>query len=363
MDHLALERLVAERFAEYSGLEYAIMCGGDVAPLQEDAVTELHKLFQWVHRSSKGVLLFIDEADSFLASRKGANMSESLRNALTTMLYHTGTPTSQFMLVLATNRPNDLDAAALDRIDESVEFGLPAVDAREGMVQLYFQKYIAQPLGFSLTGSSPTSKPGKAMLCPGRQSKAHIQQPLNTEAFVGVDELKEVAKRVHGFSGREISKMFTSLQTHILYSERGQLDTMKYVRTEQLFEVVKQKVVEHGRTHEFQRSGYDYVHHEEPAEAHDTDAKIMAPLAIVASAEPAPAPSPALVAVPAPATSVKVDGELRSRPKPLNEETASDVPEQRSPVHHLLSPTATVPATSGNCPLRTTGLASTPTNA
>merc|ERR1712166_527129 len=104
-----------------------------------------------------------------------------------------------------------------------------------------------------------------------------------------------------------------------------------------------------------QRSGYDYVHHEEPAEAHDTDAKILAPVpvALVASAkpEPAPAPSPALVAVPAPATSVKVDGELRSRPKPLNEETASDVPEQRSPVHHLLSPTATVPATSGNCPL------------
>merc|ERR1719453_2542343 len=133
--------MVAQRFAEYSGLEYAIMCGGDVAPLQEDAVTELHKLFQWVHRSRRGVLLFIDEADSFLASRKGANMSESLRNALTTMLYHTGTPTSQFMLVLATNRPNDLDAAALDRIDESVEFGLPALEARESMVQLYFQKY------------------------------------------------------------------------------------------------------------------------------------------------------------------------------------------------------------------------------
>ena len=29
-----------------AGLEYAIMSGGDVAPLEEQAVTELHKLFR-----------------------------------------------------------------------------------------------------------------------------------------------------------------------------------------------------------------------------------------------------------------------------------------------------------------------------
>jgi len=320
--------MVAQRFAEYSGLEYAIMCGGDVAPLQEDAVTELHKLFQWVHRSRRGVLLFIDEADSFLASRKGANMSESLRNALTTMLYHTGTPTSQFMLVLATNRPNDLDAAALDRIDESVEFGLPALEAREGMVQLYFEKYIARPLGMSLADSKCQLKPAKASFCRGRQPKAH--RPLNTEALVGVGELKEVARRIQGFSGREISKLFTSLQTHILYSERGQLDSLNYLQRDQLFEVVKQKVVEHGRTHEFQLSGYDYVHSEEPAEATDTDPKIAV--------------------------------EARCRPKPLNEETMSGFSE-RVPVHHQLSPTAAIPDTSGNSPLRVFGFASTPTDA
>ncbi len=40
--------MVAERFAEYSGLEYAVMCGADVAPLEDQAVTELHKLFKWV---------------------------------------------------------------------------------------------------------------------------------------------------------------------------------------------------------------------------------------------------------------------------------------------------------------------------
>ena len=51
------------------GMEYAIMSGGDVGPLGSDAVTELHRLFEWAKRSSRGVLLFIDEADAFLGSR------------------------------------------------------------------------------------------------------------------------------------------------------------------------------------------------------------------------------------------------------------------------------------------------------
>jgi ATPase family AAA domain-containing protein 3A/B len=264
--------MVAERFAEYSGMEYAIMCGGDVAPLQDDAVTELHKLFKWVHRSRKGVLLFIDEADSFLASRKGANMSEHLRNALTTMLYHTGTPTSQFMLVLATNRPDDLDAAALDRIDESVEFGLPAFDARRNMVNLYFEKYIARPLQIQLMKPGDIEKAAaqqgvkKGGRCRARAALKDKKTNLRPEEVVSIDDLTEVARQLSGFSGREISKLFTALQTHILYSNGAELDKLRHLQKDLIFDVVKQKVQEHTRTHEFQVSGYDYVHNENALE-------------------------------------------------------------------------------------------------
>ena len=37
------------------------MSGGDVAPLKEHAVTELHNLFKWAETSSRGLVLFIDE--------------------------------------------------------------------------------------------------------------------------------------------------------------------------------------------------------------------------------------------------------------------------------------------------------------
>jgi ATPase family AAA domain-containing protein 3A/B len=256
--------MVAQRFAEYSGLEYAIMAGGDVAPLQEQAVTELHSLFKWVHRSRRGVLLFIDEADAFLASRTKTEMSEALRNALTTILYHTGTPSSQFMLVIATNRPGDLDSAILDRLDESVEFGLPDVEARRSMVKLYFEKYVARPLQIKLgkpgeavarmTRTSPLAAAAgpKASKVTGGLLEAPQREEATDEAALG-----EAAERLHGFSGREISKLFTSLQTHVLYAT-NQREVMHHLPKSLLFEVVDQKVKEHDKTHEFQVSGYHY---------------------------------------------------------------------------------------------------------
>lgn len=53
--------MVAKRLASSSGMDYAVMSGGDVGPLGKDAVTELHRLFQWAQQSSRGLLLFIDE--------------------------------------------------------------------------------------------------------------------------------------------------------------------------------------------------------------------------------------------------------------------------------------------------------------
>ena len=62
--------MVARRVAKHSGLEFAIMSGGDVAPLKARAVTEIHKLVKWAKRSQRGMLLFIDEAEAFVGSRR-----------------------------------------------------------------------------------------------------------------------------------------------------------------------------------------------------------------------------------------------------------------------------------------------------
>ena len=87
--------LIARRLAECSGMDYAIMSGGDVGPLGEDAVTQLHGLFRWANRSRKGLLVFIDEAEAFLSMRGKVMMSGAddthVRHALNALLYQTGT--------------------------------------------------------------------------------------------------------------------------------------------------------------------------------------------------------------------------------------------------------------------------------
>ena len=46
------------------------------------------------------------------------------------------------MMVLATNRAEDLDSAVLDRMDESLYFPLPAPDLRVTLVSIYFKTYV-----------------------------------------------------------------------------------------------------------------------------------------------------------------------------------------------------------------------------
>ena len=58
-------------------MDYAIMTGGDIAPMGREGVTAIHKVFDWASSSKKGVLLFVDEADAFL--RKRSTVSSFLR--------------------------------------------------------------------------------------------------------------------------------------------------------------------------------------------------------------------------------------------------------------------------------------------
>ncbi len=45
-----MHTMQAKRLAYNSGMNYAIMSGGDVAPLGADGVTKLHEIFDWANR-------------------------------------------------------------------------------------------------------------------------------------------------------------------------------------------------------------------------------------------------------------------------------------------------------------------------
>ncbi|OQS00094.1 hypothetical protein THRCLA_06232 [Thraustotheca clavata] len=203
--------MVAKRLAICSGMDYAIMSGGDVGPLGSDAVTELHALFRWAQASPRGVLIFIDEAEAFLGCRatRKTHMSEAMRNALNALLFHTGSQTKQFMLVIATNRPEDLDSAITDRIDDALHFELPETNERIRLLELYFTEFVGN--------------------LPGGDSK-ECKAVLN-----------KFGARTAGMSGREINKTMLYLQ-NMVYAQDEVIVTPTLVDR-----VISEKIDEHMR--------------------------------------------------------------------------------------------------------------------
>lgn len=192
--------MIARRLAESSGMDYAIMSGGDVGPLGEDAVSQLHGLFRWASRSSRGLLVFIDEAEAFLSTRGDGGdqaSAEHIRHALNALLYQTGTQSRNFMLVLATNRPEDLDPAILDRIDVSLRIGLPQEKQRLGLFEMYMKMNVSDV--------------------------AAAKNLIVEDKCTSNSQLQKMAKRAAGFSGREISKLTIAFQYAMMLDQKGML--------------------------------------------------------------------------------------------------------------------------------------------
>lgn len=216
--------MAARELARESGLDYALMTGGDVAPLGSQAVTKIHQLFDWAKKSNRGLLLFIDEADAFLCERNKTYMSEAQRSALNALLFRTGDQSKDIVLALATNRPGDLDSAVTDRIDEVLEFPLPGEEERCKLLKLYLDKYIVKA----------GDKQGKGWFRFFRRQPQKIAVKGITD-----DLIQEAAAKTDGFSGREIAKLMASVQAAVYGSTECEL-------TPSLFrEVVDYKVAEH----------------------------------------------------------------------------------------------------------------------
>lgn len=160
-----------------------------------------------------------------LCRRNSTHMSESQRSALNALLFRTGDQSRDVVLVLATNRPGDLDSAVTDRIDEVIEFPLPREEERFKLLKLYLNKYLCGAAG-------------------EEESKlSHLFNKKTTQKVtvkdLSDDVMREAAETIEGFSGREIAKLMASVQAAVYGRPDCVLDS-------QLFkEIVDYKVAEH----------------------------------------------------------------------------------------------------------------------
>ena len=151
------------------------------------------------------------------------HMSEAQRSALNALLYRTGDQSRDTVLVLATNRPSDLDSAITDRIDEVIEFPLPREEERFKLLKLYLSKYLS---------GEDTSDSKWGSLFMRRSQKITIKD-------LSDDVIREAAQKIEGFSGREIAKLMAGVQAAVYGRPDCVLDS-------ELFkEIVDYKVAEH----------------------------------------------------------------------------------------------------------------------
>ena len=206
--------LFAKKLAAHAGMDYAIASGGDVAPLGRDAVTEMHKLFDWAKTSPRGLLLLIDEADAFVR-RRSPNMSEDSRNALNAFLYRTGTPNSDVMVVFATNAPELFDKAIHDRVDEVVLFDLPGEAERLKILSGLLEDMV-----------DPDKRPPRSLF---RTLFAPPPKVVSLDPAIDDAAVARAAERTDDFSAREVAKLALAWQANALASEDA-------VLTKDLFE-------------------------------------------------------------------------------------------------------------------------------
>lgn len=171
--------MISKYIAKNSKMNYIMMSGGDLAQYikRGEHVTELNKLFADARSSYSPTIIFIDECESLCGDRGKMDKSE-LIELVNSFLNQTGEPSKKIMVILTTNRKDDLDPAVLSRMDHKLYIGLPEQAEREKIIKLYLPKFMTS---------------------------------LERNELFTEEMITDIAKQTEGFTGRTIFKMLNTM--------------------------------------------------------------------------------------------------------------------------------------------------------
>ena len=145
----------ARALAHSSCLDYALTSGSEFAKITDLnlANNELRKLLDWAQNSSdKGLIVFIDEAESLFANRALPTTPKIAQDFINTFLHLIPEKSQKnLMFIFATNHPFKLDDAITNRIGINIEFTLPEAPEREKILALYLEKLAQSDTGAKVT--------------------------------------------------------------------------------------------------------------------------------------------------------------------------------------------------------------------
>lgn len=183
--------MISKYIAKNAKMNYVFMSGGDLAQYikRGEHVTELNKLFSDANSSNGQTIIFIDEAESLCKDREEMHSNEHIE-LLNAFLNLTGEQSKKFMLILTTNRAQDLDPAVLSRMDHKVHIGPPEHQQRIEILNLYIAQFF---------------------------SKNEISE------FFDATNVEKMAKETEGLTGRALFKMLNSLANKKSGSDNNKL--------------------------------------------------------------------------------------------------------------------------------------------
>lgn len=182
--------MIARKIAQELGVNFVMMSGGDLAQFigRKEHVSELNRLFSSTEKSTLPTVIFIDEAEGLAKKRDQLDPDRiELQNAF---LNHTGVPTNKFMLIMATNRIDDLDEAILTRMDYKIHIETPQLPERIKILNLYLPQFFSEE---------------------------------ERNQFFPAEKVQWIAKKTGEFSGRTLFKMMNDMQLRKTTSPCNQL--------------------------------------------------------------------------------------------------------------------------------------------
>ena len=145
--------MFARQFAQSTGMEFVEVTGSSF--FQEGAgIKEIDSLFRWAQKSSRGLVIFIDEADSLLPDRTGLAAGSEGYRIVNHFLNYLGTRSKKFVVIAATNHKIIFDEAMERRFDDVVEFPLPVLKQRQDVLRLYKENIMLKSMYASIVDSA-----------------------------------------------------------------------------------------------------------------------------------------------------------------------------------------------------------------
>ncbi len=166
----------------------------------------LSKVFDACDTLPDGAIIFIDEIDALATSRENSNMHEATRRVLSIVLQKIEgfSKKGKSVMICATNRKSDLDAALISRFDMSIKYDNPDFDTRRQIFKRYAQQLSENDIselsreseGFSCRDIKDTCKQAERRFA----SKIVMNEKKRGENVTIDEYLKSVAQKKHSES-------------------------------------------------------------------------------------------------------------------------------------------------------------------